>query len=50
MAVEQRRLCGWRRVGSLYLCGKYILWPGDQYDDVHCKARERETVTVKSER
>ena len=24
MAVEQRRLCGWRRVGGLYLCGEYI--------------------------
>ena len=23
MAVEPRRLCGWRRVGGLYLCGSY---------------------------
>jgi hypothetical protein len=24
MAVEPRRLCGWRRVGGLYLCGSYV--------------------------
>lgn len=24
MAVEPKRLCGWRRIGGLYLCGEYI--------------------------
>ena len=23
MAVEQKRLCGWRRIDGLYLCGDY---------------------------
>jgi len=24
MAIEEKRLCGWRRVGATYLCGGYI--------------------------
>ena len=30
MAIEQRRGCGYRRVGGLYLCGEYISAPCDR--------------------
>jgi len=30
MAVEQKRLCGWRRVGGMYLCGEFISSPCDR--------------------
>ncbi|MBA7557437.1 hypothetical protein ES705_50193 [subsurface metagenome] len=28
--IEARRLCGWRRVGGMYLCGEYISSPCDR--------------------
>lgn len=28
--IEAKRLCGWRRVGGLYLCGDYISVPCDR--------------------
>jgi len=30
MAVEQKRLCGWRLVDGLYLCGEFISSPCDR--------------------
>lgn len=30
MAIEQRRGCGWRKVGGIYLCGGYISVPCDR--------------------
>ncbi|MBA7661638.1 hypothetical protein ES703_69658 [subsurface metagenome] len=30
MAIEQRRGCGYRRVGGMYLCGEYISAPCDR--------------------
>ena len=30
MAVEQKRLCGWRKINGLYLCGEYISVPCDR--------------------